>query len=629
MLRYLLMLCCILCASSQLQAAALSTEQLDTIELDHVLEQFNGVQSNLTLAEILNGQAGTFVPLSGHYVKGFGGEREVWLRLTLHSTGTKLRYLRILPPIIDYIDVYQFYGDQWQKSQAGDELLFNQRPIFDRSFIFPIQLKDGNNTIYIHLRHNGLFNAYFTLYTANHLLHTQIIESLLLGLYFGSLIALFLINFLHWFTLREKLFAEFSIYLLIRIICFSAVNGLIFQLLLPENPQLVRIITQLSSCLIAASIAPLLVRVFNMSSIYPYLAYFCYALGGVALLLTISVWSGHFTNVAGLLTPISILIALAGLITAITQLKRKSPLGWLHTITALLIFFSLSATAISGVGIHISLFSDLYGSQISSLVVSLVLHFSIAQRVSELKQAQTASAKAARLAAAAAEQERLARREQSDFVAMLFHEIKTPLAEIASATTVLEHLDNGANSETGDRYDAIHYAVERLNLLIEHNLARDRQGLEDIHLTKRPVDLEDLSISVLNTFQRTHINRLKLSCSSDLPLALADPEFLRVALANLLDNALKYSPEFSIIDIQILANKDELQLCIIDHGPGMDQLTMARAFDRYWRGNTYTTGAGLGLYLVRRIAQAHGGSITVHSVLGQGCRFTLSLPRIL
>ncbi len=239
--------------------------------------------------------------------------------------------------------------------------------------------------------------------------------------------------------------------------------------------------------------------------------------------------------------------------------------------------------------------------------------------------AKEASEKNALLAMEMAHHERTARHEQADFVAMLFHEIKTPLTVIDSAATVLEHLDDGHRHETVQRYDAIHYAVERLNRLVEQSLSHERQGLDDIHLNLQPTDLNLLIRIVIDSFH-TSVHSLRTDAPVPVPLVQADPELLRIALANLIDNAMKYSPPEQDIHIQLDLQPVTIQLHVRDQGMGLDKPD--KIFDRFWRSSrtSNVAGAGLGLYLVRRIMHAHGGEVQVQSTLGQGSCFTLSMP---
>ena len=577
------------------------------------------------------GQAGAFVPLPGNFMGGFGTERSVWLRFTLvsHTAEPTSWRLRVLPTYLDHIDLYQSTEQGWVRTAGGDTRPFSDRAFDDRATVFALTLPPNEpRTFYLHLRHAGAFNAYPVLYppaTYQRLL-TQ--EGLIFGLYFGVALLLLLINWVHWITLRELIFLEFGVYLAVRGLYFLCYDGLAYQWVLPNDPAFLHSALRFLLAWAVATIAPILVRVLDMRRQYPRLARLTWILGGLAGLISLTVFTGQFAQFGKVLSLIVLLLGLIGGSVALMQLRQNRPLGWLILAAMLTMLFGLASSSLAAFGISSGLFLDVYGGQVASFATFLALHFAVTQRVLEIKREQLASERTARLATELAERERSARQEQSDFVAMLFHEIKTPLAEIASATTVLEQLDDGAHRETGARYDTIHRAVERLNLMVEQNLARDRQGLEDIHLARRPIDPVALARVVLDSFRNAHQHELLLDAPHPLPTLSGDPEFLRVALANLVDNAIKYTPPHSTIRVILRAQAGALHITVRDTGPGMNDEAAARAFDRYWRGDGAGSigGAGLGLYLVRRIAEAHGGTATVASQPGQGCRFTLSFP---
>lgn len=584
-----------------------------------------------SIEAIASGHVGTFTPVTDNFLGGIGKERSLWLRFTLTSTAPRTTewVLRILPTYLDHVDLYQPEAGGWVKIPNGDALPFAARPLDDRAAAFRLKLNpDEPRTFYLHLRHGGFLNVYPMLYTPAAYQRVLMQESLIFGLYFGVALLFLLVNLGHWITLRELIFLEFSVYLAVRGLYFLTYDGLAYQWLLPNDPVFLQDALRLLLIGSVASIAPILVRVLNLREHYPRLATLCWGLGGMAALLTLSVFTGQFTRFGGLLSLIVLLFGLMGAGVAAVQIRHRQPLGWLILLAMVMMLVGLGTSALASFGISSGVFWDVYGGQIASFATFLSLHFAVTQRMVRMKQEKAASERSARLAHAMAEKERAARREQADFFAMLFHEIKTPLAEIASSATVLEQLDDGGHRESASRYDTIHRAVDRMNLMLEQNLARDRLELAETHLTCRPLEPAALARLVVDSFRGAHPQTLTLDAPPFLPCLDGDPEFLRVALVNLIDNAIKYAPAHSEIRVQVAIAPGGIAFIVRDEGPGMNAKTKARVFDRYWRGDIAGTvaGNGLGLYLVRRIAAAHGGSITLDSTLGQGSRFTLFIP---
>lgn len=630
-MRIFLILLTLLGLSSTAQADLVLNNTASPVPLAGHMAILAPAQAHASIEDVASGQAGAFKPLAGNFLGGFSGVRDVWLRFTLVSDAPQSAdwLLRVLPTYLDQVDLYQPDGSGWRVTPGGDKLPFASRALDDRATAFTLTLAPHEpRTFYLHLRHEGAFNAYPVLYTPAQYQRLLSQEGLIFGLFFGVAALLLLINLVHWFSLRELIFIEFSVYLVMRILYFLCYDGLAYQWLLPNDPVLMQDALRFLLAWVVATIAPILVRVLDMQRLYPRLAKVCWALGGLAALLSITVFTGQFARFGGLLSIIVLLFGVIGAGVAALELRQNRPLGWLILAAMLVMLGGFGTSALASFGFSSGLFLDVYGGQIASFAVFLALHFAVTQRVIQTNKLKIMSENAAKLATDWAEREAKARREQADFFALLFHEIKTPLAEISSAATVLEQLDDGAHPQTGIRYDTIHRAVEHLNLTVEQNLARDRQGIKEIHLARRPVEPLALIRAVINSFQGTHPHRLVTPMAAELPCVQGDPEFLRVALANLVDNAIKYTPKPGEIHISAQIKNSRIEFVVQDHGIGMSNETMQHAFDRYWRGEETggITGNGLGLYLVRRIAQAHGGDVRVTSREGFGSRFTLSLP---
>jgi two-component system OmpR family sensor kinase len=113
---------------------------------------------------------------------------------------------------------------------------------------------------------------------------------------------------------------------------------------------------------------------------------------------------------------------------------------------------------------------------------------------------------------------------------------------------------------------------------------------------------------------------------------LGDEARLRQVLSNLMTNAMQYTPEAADITVRVGTEGDDAVLEVADEGPGMSQQDASRVFERFYRTDASRTrtsgGTGLGLSIVDSLVHAHGGSVSVTTAPGQGCRFRVSLPRI-
>lgn len=231
------------------------------------------------------------------------------------------------------------------------------------------------------------------------------------------------------------------------------------------------------------------------------------------------------------------------------------------------------------------------------------------------------------------ETERAASFNQRQFIGMVSHEFRTPLAIIAGALENLSHLEEQPDSPRAIRYQKIQRATERLNQLTDNCLADARLAADNLYLDEQPVNLTELLFSALALLQVSQrhpflfvLNKQEITGSPPPFFINADAALLRIALSNILDNAVKYS-ESGRITAHL--DTEQLQLTIFDEGPGIPaELAGDVIFERYRRGNSKRPGAGLGLFVTRQIINAHGGSIRCDNHPAKGACFIIRLPAI-
>ncbi len=220
-----------------------------------------------------------------------------------------------------------------------------------------------------------------------------------------------------------------------------------------------------------------------------------------------------------------------------------------------------------------------------------------------------------------------------DFVANVSHELKTP---ITAVTGFLETLLDGAldDPQTARRFVEIAARqADRLNAIIEDllSLSRLEQTAAPDSLERGPVALATLLANTLEacgTKAAAKNITLELHCNSDVQATVNAP-LLEQAAVNLIDNAIKYSPNGSRVTISGRATDGHIEVEVRDQGAGIEQRHLPRLFERFYRVDKARSrdmgGTGLGLAIVKHIAQAHGGSVDVSSRPGKGSIFTIRI----
>ena len=222
---------------------------------------------------------------------------------------------------------------------------------------------------------------------------------------------------------------------------------------------------------------------------------------------------------------------------------------------------------------------------------------------------------------------------RKDFVANVSHELRTPLAVIKGYVETLLDAEPPA-AETGRQFlETIQRHTHRLEVLIDDLLSISALESQQIKLDCQPVFMRATITAVVEELsQLAHEKNISvtLEIPADLPAVSADVQRLHEVLVNLLDNAIKYTPPGSRIQVSAVPDNNFLKVCVADNGPGIAAEHLPRIFERFYRVDKARSrelgGTGLGLAIVKHIIQAHGGRVWVESELEKGSRFYFSLP---
>jgi two-component system sensor histidine kinase KdpD len=207
--------------------------------------------------------------------------------------------------------------------------------------------------------------------------------------------------------------------------------------------------------------------------------------------------------------------------------------------------------------------------------------------------------------------------------------LRTPLSAITGAVSSL--LENEQTLNADDRHELVQVAyeeAERLNRLLGNLLEMTRLEAGGIQVEKDWELLEDIVGAALNRLgTRIGDQPIIVNLPSDLPLVPIDSVLIEQVLLNLLDNALKYTPATSPIELSAQARENEVVFSVADHGPGLRPGDEKRVFEKFYRAQPKVSGGvGLGLTICRGIVEAHGGHIWAENRPGGGVRFCFTLP---
>jgi two-component system sensor histidine kinase KdpD len=205
------------------------------------------------------------------------------------------------------------------------------------------------------------------------------------------------------------------------------------------------------------------------------------------------------------------------------------------------------------------------------------------------------------------------------------HEFKTPLTSIKAATTaLLAHPEQPADT-TVELLSIADEEAERLKILIDDALELASLDRENIHLSTAPAAITDV---VRESVDSVRIDSRQVTVtSSAAPTLLVDRRLIRLAIRQIIDNALKYSPPGTPIDVRVTSDDASVWIDVVDHGDGIPPKDQQRIFERFYRGpsTSQVPGSGLGLSIANSIVRAHGGTLNVTSRPGE-TTFRIALP---
>ncbi len=260
----------------------------------------------------------------------------------------------------------------------------------------------------------------------------------------------------------------------------------------------------------------------------------------------------------------------------------------------------------------------------NQLEMANVLEQQVSARTAELEKAKAELHRAL-------DQERELNELKSRFVTTVSHEFRTPLGIIMSAVELMRHYEERLPEEQKkELFEDIHSSTRHMASLMEQVLVLGKVDAGKAGCRRAPLDL-DVLLGKLVDEVHSATNRRCLVHSrvlNDISGAVADEALIRHILTNLITNAVKYSPEGQTVEVTAERAGADVIFQVMDQGIGIPEEDQSRLFEAFYRGQNVgeTPGTGLGLLIVKRSVDLHGGSIQVQSATGKGTTFTVRVP---
>jgi signal transduction histidine kinase len=572
-----------------------------------------------------------------------------WIRFDITSPFYLKDYaaiLQVLPSNIEKIQLYMPDGSI-QFAGIGIPASLHTPPVNFLSS-FKINLNPGKTRFYIRIENTGVYLANFKLFSQQAFENNLITKTFLLGIFYGLILLIFIINIFNYIWTRDSLYISYVIFLFFTWLTSFSYNGYL-SILLGNHANIAIYMDQISWCAMMLSGPYFAIYIFRIDQLYPKIENVIRQFNKFTIPCILLIFSPFYQDFLTYLTFYFFTYGLVLFFISSYNFIRFRDHQMMILFFAYAIFFTFQCiTIFMFIGIiPISEFS-LNSWQIGTLAHLLLLHLTIMVKFREQQYNAKVQADKAQLAIINADEERRQRSELLQFLSMLSHEINTPLTVIDSTIQSLELLNDLNNTDCSGRYTRIRNSVKRLHLLFKESLARERimSGIWDLHPQSwsmyeliedvisyhglaLPTQFEEITFP-LNIGNQSAGN-LKIICESNLPdKSIADLYLLKIALSNLLDNACKYAYPESTVVIEVYFDRHTslYHINVISQGDQMSSSELEKVFNKYWRRseNKNVVGAGLGLYLVRHIAILHKGYANAVNLENNKTCFSIHFP---
>ena len=210
----------------------------------------------------------------------------------------------------------------------------------------------------------------------------------------------------------------------------------------------------------------------------------------------------------------------------------------------------------------------------------------------------------------------------------LAHDLKTPLTAIKASATALDSQRSRFDGAAAEYVSIISEEADRLDIAVSEAIETARLGAGSIAVRKELCAIGEVLRGVVAERSR-YSERTRITLSDPNTMLPLDRELMRLVFRQLIDNAVKYSPESEQVEISVSGNEHAVQIAVADRGPGIDSKDRSRVFDKFCRGTAgrqVAGGSGMGLSVAKTIVEAHGGSISALPRDGGGAVFVVALP---
>lgn len=625
--------------------------------LTGLLEAFHDESGALTQQQVSSLQhQRQFVPLAHNFNAGYSPKGAWWLRVQLQAhPGSEEWWLQLRGQYIDHFEVWLPQADATgqivlqQHSIGGRQVLAGR----DMPWAIPALRLDSAalaqpQWIWMRVSGQRTLTVMGEVMTLPALGRDYQRITYQVATVIGMTLMMTLVSLVLGVTLPDRTFLWYSAYLGTSAVLFMCSENYLFALFLPEQPLLAARIHGTVMCLSLFTATVFAYTLLQMPQQFPRIAVVFRALAVLSLVCCVVAIAGGYGYIAMPLNLTRLLMSVVLIVLCAILVRRSGPGAWpnlmgflVYGSTAILHFAKnlnwvpytlVTHTSYTG-GVVVHMIAIFLGlglrvrsrerqALVDSQEAGARLERNVALRTQELREEmqQRESAQA---------ELQKAMVEQRNFLSMVSHELRTPLAVIGASAEII-----GDERFSANRNDMlleaakIGRAKQRMLGLVETLLADEWLNASAVQLHRSDIDLADLLMDRAEEHSFSSHREIRLDLPEGGLQANADERLLHIVFDNLIENARKYSPQGSAIEISARREGGNILVTVRDHGPGFTASDLQHVFERFWRAGTVLRkpGVGLGLYMVRRVVELHGGSVRAGNAASGGAEMIVTVP---
>lgn len=566
-----------------------------------------------------------FVPLKAFRSAGYTPDTH-WYRFTLARNSDAQRdwVLAMGAPYLNDMHVWIELADgKFREYLLGDHFAYEKRPLQTRMFALHLDLPDTKPIeVYVRVHSITAINFNAEVWQPDAFIADETRINFYHGMYFGVLGIIVVLFVLLGVWLRDSGMLAYAGYVASLISLYLGINGYTAVAFAPASTWVIDMVVGMGIVGGLAVYNFMWARLLNLKYHFPRIRYLYLSISVACIFLLFFSASSYYRVIAHLVLQIGIILTISNMVLLVILLRRQRTIELLLYLYAFIaLFLGLFTQVIMVLGWLPQNILTTNAYQATSLLNVLIMCFGLAMRIRKIQCDKALAQQEVAISNRRAD-------EQRSFVAMLSHEFRNPLASIDRAAQMVQLKLPAMPPAEAERMTNIRAGVSTLSSLVDNFLMSEALDHQALVLSIEDCPIRPLLKNVVEALGETVGERVILTLTPPDATYRLDQALIGMAVGNLLDNSLRYSPRDETVEISCIVDHEGLAIRVTDHGNGLSTEELAKLGMPYYRASSSVgkKGSGLGYHFSRKIVEAHGGSLHAYCPSKKGLEVFIRLP---